>query len=186
MEEFEFEPLSGPEAGEPEFLTEEQFQEAEAYVREVGFWPAPEFAEGPEFPDDLDVGEVFEAVPPGDVFDEVEHTPALDIDRVLYFEKLICFAQAGKADAINDAYARALAAAETGKASKDRWSGEYAAERGFILELACALRIPQGTAQGMIRDSQCLAQALPLTRKALRNGEGLDKLDHRVRGTHGA
>nr|WP_276512202.1 DUF222 domain-containing protein [Cryobacterium roopkundense] len=84
---------------------------------------------------------------------------------------MICFAQAGRADAIDDAYTRALAVAETGKASKDGWDGEYAAERGFVLELACALRIPQGTAQGLIRDSQCLAQALPLTRTALLNGE---------------
>ncbi|WP_156109867.1 DUF222 domain-containing protein [Cryobacterium sp. MLB-32] len=131
----------------------------------------PVFAEGPVLPGDLDLADVFEAVPPGSLFDAVEHTAALGIDRVIYFEKVIAFAQAGKADAINDSYERALAVAETGKVSKDRWDGKYAAHRGYVLELACALRIPQSTAQGTIRDSQCLMQALPLTRKALLNGD---------------
>jgi len=133
--------------------------------------PVPEFADGPELPSGVDWTEVFAAVPPGDLFDAVERTAALGIDRIMYFEKLIAFAQAGKADAINESYTRALAVAETGKATKDRWSGEYAAERGFVLEVACALRIPQATAQAVIRDSQCLVQALPLTRTALLNGE---------------
>ena len=92
--------------------------------------PVPEFADGPELPSGLDLGEVFEAVPPGSLFNTVERTAALGIDRVVYFEKVIAYAQAAKADAINNSYERALACAETGKATKDRWSGEYAAERG--------------------------------------------------------
>ena len=140
------------------------------------FAAGPVFVEGPDLPSGFDLGEVFEAVPPGALFEEVEHTAALGIDRVVYFEKVIAYAQAAKADAINDSYERALACAETGKATKDRWSGEYAAERGSRQARptdwgACALRIPQATAQGVIRDSQCLVQALPLTRKALLNGE---------------
>jgi len=152
-------------------LTEAEFGEAAAFRGECDFPPAPHLAEGPERPEDLDLAGAFEAVPPGALFDEVEHTAALGIDRVLYFERLIAYAQAGKADAINESYTRALAVAETGKATKDRWDGKYAAERGYVLELACALRIPEATAQGVISDSQCLAQALPLTRKALLNGE---------------
>jgi len=93
------------------------------------------------------------------------------IDRVVFFERLICWAQASKTVAVDLAATRATDLAQTGKAiGLDRWDAKYAAERSLTAEIACALRIPQGTAAGLIRDSHCLTQALPRTLAALRAG----------------
>ncbi|WP_166671187.1 DUF222 domain-containing protein [Cryobacterium psychrophilum] len=43
--------------------------------------------------------------------------------------------------------------------------------RASTAEIACALRIPQGTAAGVMRESRGLTHALPLTLQALRTGQ---------------
>ncbi|MDH6236421.1 HNH endonuclease signature motif containing protein [Cryobacterium sp. CG_9.6] len=108
-------------------------------------------------------------------------SPAALIDRVVYFEKVIAWAQAGKATAVDDAVTRALANAETGKATgHDRWEAPYAAERAVTAEIACALRIPEGTACALIRDSRSLTHALPATLAALRAGQISERHVHRL------
>ncbi|TFD80467.1 DUF222 domain-containing protein [Cryobacterium psychrophilum] len=94
------------------------------------------------------------------------------IDRVMYVEKVIVWAQASRVEAVDRAFTRATDVAQTGKATgTDRWDARYAAERAMTAEIACALRIPQSTAAGLWRESRCLTHALPLTLAALRAGQ---------------
>jgi hypothetical protein len=57
-----------------------------------------------------------------------------------------------------------------------RWDATMVAEREFISELACTLRMPQRTAQTLIAECRALADDLPATRAAL--GEGTISYRH--------
>lgn len=52
-----------------------------------------------------------------------------------------------------------------------RWDATKVAEREFVSELACTLRLPQRTAESVIAESRALAEELPATRDALHKGE---------------
>ncbi|MDJ0351096.1 DUF222 domain-containing protein, partial [Cryobacterium sp. PH29-G1] len=47
----------------------------------------------------------------------------------------------------------------------------FAAQQGLVAEMACALRIPYGTASGLLQESWTLVESRPHTLNALRNGE---------------
>ena len=52
-----------------------------------------------------------------------------------------------------------------------RWDAARVAEREFVSELACTIRVPQRTAENLIAESRALAEELPATRTALEAGE---------------
>ncbi|WP_166785542.1 HNH endonuclease signature motif containing protein [Cryobacterium cryoconiti] len=52
-----------------------------------------------------------------------------------------------------------------------RWDAAEVAEREFVSELACTIRIPRRTAENLIAESRALAVELPATRVALAAGE---------------
>jgi len=64
--------------------------------------------------------------------------------------------------------ARANAAA---RLPGSRWDAAEVAEREFVSELACTIRVPRRTAENLIAESRALAGELPATRAALEAGE---------------
>jgi hypothetical protein len=52
-----------------------------------------------------------------------------------------------------------------------RWDAARVAEREFVSELACTIRVPQRTAENLIAESRALAEELPATRVALEGGD---------------
>jgi hypothetical protein len=62
-------------------------------------------------------------------------------------------------------------AADAARVPGSRWDAALVAEREFVSELACTIRVPQRTAENLIAESRALADDLPGTRAALRNGE---------------
>ncbi|TFD00141.1 DUF222 domain-containing protein, partial [Cryobacterium breve] len=52
-----------------------------------------------------------------------------------------------------------------------RWDAAEVAEREFVSELACTIRIPRRTAENLIAESRALAEELPATWVALAAGE---------------
>ncbi|WP_104083477.1 HNH endonuclease signature motif containing protein [Cryobacterium sp. Y11] len=161
----------------------------------------PSFADGPAIPADLELAEVFAAIPPGVLFADVDpddcdpadvdlkafnpdeadtsmyrRRQALLVDRVVYFENLIAWAQAGKAETLAAAWNYTSSTAETGRPQagpgrEHDWDSTFAAQQGLVAEMACALRIPYGTASGLIHESWTLVEHRPNTLDALRSGE---------------
>ena len=163
----------------------------------------PAFADGPAIPAHLDLAEAFAAVPPGALFTNIDLDPddfdlaafdpdAFDpdeadassyqrrqaqfVDRAVYFENLIAWAQAGKAETLAAAWNYTSSTAETGRPQagpgrEHDWDATFAAQQGLVAEMACALRIPYGTASGLIHESSTLVEHRPHTLDALRNGE---------------
>ncbi|TFC25577.1 DUF222 domain-containing protein [Cryobacterium sp. TMT1-3] len=98
------------------------------------------------------------------------------VDRVLFFEKIIAWAQASKAEVLTEAWDFTTNTAETGcpvsgPGHEHDWDAAFAAQQGLVAEMACALRIPQGTASGLLRESRQLVVERPDTLTALRTGE---------------
>ena len=171
-------------------------------VTEAAAW-RPAFADCPAIPANLDLTEAFAAVPPGALFANLDLDPddfdlaAFDpdefnpdeattsqyqrrqaqfVDQVVYFENLIEWAQAGKAETLAAAWNYTSSTAETGRPQagpgrEHDWDATFAAQQGLVAEMACALRIPYGTASGLIHQSSTLVENRPLTLDALRNGE---------------
>ena len=193
----------------------------------------PELIDGPPIPANLDLTEVFAAVPPEHLFDEdlreaflytnyladnylpndfipgectaderhadrAEADPAdadpeaasstadalspfqrhqaQFVDRVLYLEKVIAWAQASKAEILTEAWDYTTNSAETGRPQagpqhEHDWDATFAAQQGLVAEMACALRIPAGTASGLLHESRVLVESRPQTLDALRTGE---------------
>ncbi len=175
----------------------------------------PQLAAGQTIPADLDLTEVFAAVPPEYLFDEClrnerlrneylpdgylpdecmpdecmpdEFDPACDlnpiqrrkaqfVDRAIFFEKVIAWAQAGKAQTLAEAWDYTCSTAETGRpqagpAREHDWDATFAAQQGLMAEMACALRIPIGTASGLLQESRTLVESRPQTLVALRTGQ---------------
>ena len=52
-----------------------------------------------------------------------------------------------------------------------RWDAAEVAEREFVSELACTIRVPRRTAENLIAESRALADELPATLAALQSGE---------------
>ncbi|TFC77959.1 HNH endonuclease [Cryobacterium sp. TMS1-20-1] len=98
------------------------------------------------------------------------------VDRVIYFEKVIAWAQASKAEVLTEAWDDTTNSAETGRPQagpqhEHDWDATFAAQQGLVAEMACALRIPAGTASGLLRESRVLVESRPETLTALRTGE---------------
>ncbi|WP_105035537.1 HNH endonuclease signature motif containing protein [Cryobacterium aureum] len=98
------------------------------------------------------------------------------MDRTLYFEKIIAWAQASKAEVLTEAWDYTTNTAETGRplagpGHAHDWDATFAAQQGLVAEMACALRIPAGTASGLLRESRQLVVERPDTLTALRAGD---------------
>ncbi|WP_148666431.1 DUF222 domain-containing protein, partial [Cryobacterium aureum] len=98
------------------------------------------------------------------------------VDRVLYFEKVISWAQASKAEVLTEAWDYTTNTAETGRplagpGHAHDWDATFAAQQGLVAEMACALRIPGGTASGLLQESRQLVVERPDTLTALRAGD---------------
>ncbi|TFD65340.1 HNH endonuclease signature motif containing protein [Cryobacterium ruanii] len=98
------------------------------------------------------------------------------VDRVLYFEKVIAWAQASKAEVLTEAWDYTTNTAETGRPlagpqHEHDWDATFAAQQGLVAEMACALRIPAGTASGLLHESRVLVESRPQTLESLRSGE---------------
>ncbi|TFD62300.1 DUF222 domain-containing protein, partial [Cryobacterium sp. Hh7] len=98
------------------------------------------------------------------------------VDRVIYLEKVIAWAQASKAEVLTEAWDYTTNSAETGRPQagpqhEHDWDATFAAQQGLVAEMACALRIPAGTASGLLHQSRVLVESRPQTLDALRIGE---------------
>ena len=98
------------------------------------------------------------------------------VDRVLYFEKVIAWAQASKAETLAEAWNYTTNTAETGRPlagpqHEHDWDATFAAQQGLVAEIGCALRIPAGTASGLLHESRVLVESRPHTLDALRGGQ---------------
>ena len=97
------------------------------------------------------------------------------VERAVYFERVIAWAQAGKAETLAEAWQYTSSTAETGRppagpGREHDWDATFAAQQGLVAEMACALRIPYGTASGLIQQSRTLVDDRPHTLTALRDG----------------
>ncbi|WP_104083823.1 HNH endonuclease signature motif containing protein [Cryobacterium sp. Y11] len=98
------------------------------------------------------------------------------VDRVLYLENVIGWAHASMAEVLTEAWDYTTNTAETGRPQagpehEHDWDATFAAQQGLIAEMACALRIPYGTASGLLHDSRVLVETRPDTLNALRTGK---------------
>jgi hypothetical protein len=98
------------------------------------------------------------------------------VDRVLYLERVIAWAQASKAEVLTEAWDYTTNTAETGRPQaglqhEHDWDATFAAQQGLVAEMACALRIPSGTASGLLHESRVLVESRPQTLAALRAGK---------------
>ncbi|TFB73230.1 HNH endonuclease [Cryobacterium glaciale] len=121
-------------------------------------------------------GEALPADSPADGLSPFQRHQAQFVDRVRYFEKVIAWAQASKAEVLTDAWDYTTNTAETGRplagpGHEHDWDATFAAQQGLVAEMACALRIPNGTASGLLRDSRVLVHSRTQTLDALRTGQ---------------
>ncbi|TFC80306.1 DUF222 domain-containing protein [Cryobacterium sp. TMS1-20-1] len=113
---------------------------------------------------------------PAEVLSPFQRHQAQFVDRVIYLEKVIAWAQASKAEVLTEAWDYTTNSAETGRPQagpqhEHDWDATFAAQQGLVAEMACALRIPAGTASGLLRESRVLVESRPETLDALRTGE---------------
>ncbi|TFC83607.1 DUF222 domain-containing protein [Cryobacterium sp. TmT2-59] len=79
---------------------------------------------------------------------------------------------AALADLIDEAHRYATATADAApRVPGSRWDADTVAEREFVSELACTIRIPQRSAETLLAESACLTGELPRTMAALRAGQ---------------
>ena len=87
-------------------------------------------------------------------------------------ERAISQAFAARAELVDEA--RRFSAANAATSAREpgsRWDASTIAQREFVSELACTIRVPQRTAENLIAESRALAEKLPATREALQSGE---------------
>ncbi|TFC78346.1 HNH endonuclease [Cryobacterium cheniae] len=105
-------------------------------------------------------------------FIEEQEALAAHFEAIAAAERAIAQAFARRADLVEAGrrfgQARAIAAA---RLPGSRWGAAEVAEREFVSELACTLRVPRRTAENLIAESRALADELPATRAALATGE---------------
>ncbi|MDJ0339956.1 DUF222 domain-containing protein, partial [Cryobacterium sp. PH31-O1] len=83
---------------------------------------------------------------------------------------------ASKAEVLTEAWDYTTNTADTGRplsgpGHEHDWDATFAAQQGLVAEMACALRIPAGTASGLLQESRQLVVERPDTLTALRSGE---------------
>ncbi|WP_104177762.1 HNH endonuclease signature motif containing protein [Cryobacterium sp. Y50] len=113
---------------------------------------------------------------PAEQLSPFQRRQAQFVDRVLYLEKVISWAQASKAEVLTEAWDYTTNTAETGRPQagpqhEHDWDATFAAQQGLVAEMACALRIPAGTASGLLHESRVLVESRPQTLDALRSGK---------------
>ena len=113
---------------------------------------------------------------PSDSLSPFQRHQAQFVDRVLFFEKIIAWAQASRAEVLTEAWDYTTNTAETGRplsvpGHEYDWDATFAAQQGLVAEMACALRIPNGTASGLLQESRQLVVERPDTLTALRTGD---------------
>jgi hypothetical protein len=96
----------------------------------------------------------------------------LRFEAIAAADREIAQAFARRAELIDEArrYGQATAAVAA-RVPGCRWDATMVAEREFVSELACTIRVPQRTAENLIAESRALAEKLPATREALSKGE---------------
>jgi hypothetical protein len=110
--------------------------------------------------------------------DETETTPSLPalmantlsnlVDSIAAVDRMIAALSAQRADLIEQA--RQWCEATAAPASAGAWSAQHVAQRELVAELACALRVPEHTAESLIAESKSLVGELPATNQALQFG----------------
>ncbi|TFD91260.1 HNH endonuclease signature motif containing protein [Cryobacterium serini] len=157
----------------PEHLFDEDFREEFLYTDYLAanFLPADYLAA-----DYLQTDGSPAAEDPAAGLSPFQRRQAQFVDRVLYFEKIIAWAQASKAEALTEAWDYTTNTAETGRPQagpnhEHDWDATFAAQQGLVAEMACALRIPAGTASGLLHESRVLVESRPRTLDALRTGQ---------------
>ncbi|MBB5643444.1 HNH endonuclease [Cryobacterium roopkundense] len=106
-----------------------------------------------------------------------DDTQTLLLDAILSFDRMVCFAQAARAEVIDKLRQWTDATAEAGlpltaRGRRDtEWSPQKAAHEGLVAELAALLKLPSGVARNLMFESDLLQHRLPATRDALRRGD---------------
>jgi hypothetical protein len=100
------------------------------------------------------------------------------LDDILATELALASLTAKRATQIDDlrqwsenAVVASLGGAEAVGAEPQGWNATVQARRELVFELACALRIPERSVEGLVEESRMLSQELPLTLEALGVGE---------------
>ena len=145
-----------------EWQAEDEAEARAAATVAVQFRQDLQLADGPTIPADLDVN-------------PFQSRQAQFVDRVLYFERVIAWAQASKAEVLTEAWDYTTNTAQRGRPQAGPqhahdWDATFAAQQGLVAEMACALRIPAGTASGLLHESRMLVESRPQTLDALRTG----------------
>lgn len=90
------------------------------------------------------------------------------VDSIAALDRMEASIAAHKAELVDQA--RRWSEVVEGSSADHGWSPEVRARRVLVTELACALRIPERTAESLIEDSKALIGALPQTFAALSEG----------------
>ena len=93
------------------------------------------------------------------------------VDDIAALERVEASIAAHKAELIDQARQWSeLVESSTTRANDSGWSLEVRARRVLVSELACALRIPERSAESLVAESRALVNDLPLSLQALREG----------------
>ncbi|HSP76459.1 MAG TPA: DUF222 domain-containing protein [Cryobacterium sp.] len=95
---------------------------------------------------------------------------AEQVDQARRFAESLARDAAASASAKDAARAGPQTAEGSGSVPRARWDAAIIAEREFVTELACTLRLPVRSAETLIAESRTLMQELPGTRAALQDG----------------
>jgi hypothetical protein len=113
------------------------------------------------------------AVAPGiNIWAAMYDTRAEMVDGIIGIERMIAGLQSARAQLIDQARKWSeLTYAATESTDPVAWDASTIARKEYESELACALHIPERTAQSLIGESKMLVNDLPATLEALRQGE---------------
>ena len=106
-----------------------------------------------------------------------DDTQTLLLDAILDFDRMACFAQAARAEVIDQLRQWTDTTAEAGLPNHARgrrdlqWSPKQAAHEGLVAEIAALLKLPENGARNLMCHSELLEHKLPATRDALRRGD---------------
>jgi hypothetical protein len=93
------------------------------------------------------------------------------IDAVLSIEKMMGALQAYRAELLVDAERWTDFTEQVTSSDPTAWNARAVAQKELESELACALRVPERTAQSLLGESRVLVSDLPATKEALRAGD---------------
>ncbi|TFC49816.1 DUF222 domain-containing protein, partial [Cryobacterium shii] len=105
-------------------------------------------------------------------FIEQQETRGEHFDAIRETHGKLARVAAELAELIDEAHRYATATADAApRVPGSRWDADTVAEREFVSELACTIRIPQRSAETLIAESESLTCELPRTMAALRAGQ---------------